>query len=257
MFNFISDLDKTLVYSHQIGHKCVEFDDERQITYMTKIAYNLFINLLNNSDFNFIPCTLRDYKQTTRISFIDTYKPKYIICDNGASIYVDGQRYTKWDEILKNKNIINKELVGKNIEIVKEYIEKNNIPLYQLKSNDDMFFVVIFDNETTAHTWHQQIRELVDEQLFDEIQGRKLYFIPKGLDKKIACEFLIDEFQLDQIITAGDSSVDINFTSVGDYILLPKHAVFIKPNSIRTKSSGIEAGEEIVKNIVKIICKAT
>lgn len=246
MINFISDLDKTLVYSKQIGSKCVEYIDNREITYMTQKAYDNFILLLNNKKFNFIPCTLRDYSQTTRIEFIKLYSPKYMICDNGASIYVENNRLEKYDKYLVTNNIINKKLIKENINKSLDYLYSNNICFRKIKSNDDNFFLIIFNDSKTAKYNYENIKNIISPGLVLKLQNKKLYIIPEKLDKQIACSYLINEFKLTNIITAGDSNVDDNFVKCGDYIILPKHATFKNSDAIITNHDGIFAGEDIV-----------
>lgn len=69
MITFISDLDHTLIYSKRNINidknyaTCVEYINDKSITYMTTSAYKKFSSLLKDDTFLFIPCTLRDYSQ--------------------------------------------------------------------------------------------------------------------------------------------------------------------------------------------------
>ena len=51
MFTFVSDLDHTLIYSHQKEGSCVEVLNGCGLTYMTPAAKQIFYRLLNQKDF--------------------------------------------------------------------------------------------------------------------------------------------------------------------------------------------------------------
>ena len=90
MVNLISDLDSTLIYSRQPNHKIIEYYEGRPITFMTQTAFDTLERLVANPNFQLIPCTLRSFEQTMRVEFLKKNMPKYMICDDGASIYING-----------------------------------------------------------------------------------------------------------------------------------------------------------------------
>ena len=76
---FFSDLDKTLVYSGYPDHVCVERCEDKEITYMTSRAVDLFNGLISLENMTFIPCTLRSYEQTYFSLYPDRFL--YVIMD--------------------------------------------------------------------------------------------------------------------------------------------------------------------------------
>ncbi|MGL5766884.1 MAG: HAD family hydrolase, partial [Sarcina sp.] len=80
--------------------------------------------------------------------------------------------------------------------------------------------------------------------------GVKIFIIDKHIDKIFAVRYVIDNYKMKNIITAGDSSVDYNFTSIGKSIL-PKHASFKHKDSYITEKEGITSTEEILNLIEK------
>ena len=246
MISFVSDLDKTIIYSKNNTEKCVEYKEGKELTYMTLDAYNNFLEL--RKSINFIPCTLRDYEQTTRISFIKDNMPKFMICDNGASIYIDGRKNEEYNKYIK-ENIVDKKIVKEEIKKIKTIIKQNKIIVKRVRSNDNFFFLIIFYNSEYANQRFNIFKKSASDYFDLHLQGRKLYFMPKKLDKTIALKHLIDKYNLGYVITSGDSSVDENFVKLGDKIILPKHAVFKNENALLTQNNGIKAGEEIILNI--------
>lgn len=249
----ITDLDKTIVYSREYNHKCVERNDNgNPITFMTKNAYKLLTKLLKSGKFTIIPCTLRSFEQTKRIEFTKDGTLPYMICDNGFSIYHNGKLDEGWDKIVNV--LINTEAVYNLYLQFNKIIDDNNIPIYRLKSNRNGFISIIFHDETDAIEYKNQLLSVVDIKRYRiEDQGKKIYIVPKKLNKYIAVEYLLSKIEEENeneiVVTSGDSLVDKKFTTLGDYRILPKHATFRHNNAIVTKNEGIYAGEEILNDI--------
>lgn len=247
----ISDLDKTLVYSREGEHACVEYKGDKPITYMTPKARDIMNTLLQNEDFHFVPCTLRSIEQTMRIDFIRNHIPNFIICDNGASIYKNGKVDVEWDAMIAK--IINKQDVVILYNKIQQYINQNQIPIYMVKTNRDAFISVIFYDKENAKIYIDSILQFVDKSCYNIFkQGKKTYIVPVGLNKDIAVKFLKEHYHIHNIITSGDSSVDDKFVELGDYQILPQHAIFRSSRAIITKDSGITGGEELLEIVEKI-----
>ena len=202
--------------------------------------------LLANPKFTLIPCTLRSFEQTNRIEFITHKQTPILVCDNGYSIYKKGVLDKEWDDRMKTllDNYPNTEIYF----LLKEYIERNNLPIQQLKTNRGVFYTLIFHTVNEAACYASCIEALVPTEIYTfMLQGRKLYIIPKFLDKSLALHYLKKKFPLERVITAGDSRVDERLVRAGDIGVLPKHSSLNIPSAYRTKSSGILAGEELLE----------
>lgn len=86
-----------------------------------------------------------------------------------------------------------------------------------------------------------------------DLQDRKLYIIPKKLNKAIAMQYLIKTYELKNIITSGDGKVDKDFTKLGQKILLPKAAQFHHLGETRMIYDGILGGEEIIDQLLTLL----
>lgn len=243
---FFTDLDKTIVYSRESNHVCVEYKGDEEITYMTLNAKNLLNKLLCKENITIIPCTLRSFEQTSRIEFISNTLTPFLICDNGFSIYNKGNLDESWDSYMQSqlKAYPNNE----TFDTINQFVKDNNIPIRQIKSNRNAFFTIIFQCKSDAELYANKVIEQVDPTLYKfELQGRKLYIIPLFLDKVLALNYLKREFSHDVILTAGDSKVDENFIKEGDIMILPNHSELNIMGARRTNSIGINAGEEILE----------
>lgn len=242
---FFSDLDKTLVYSGYPDQVCVERSEDKEITYMTSRAIDVFNDLISLENFVFIPCTLRSYEQTIRIDILKSLSRQTFICDNGFSIYVNGYLDKEWDECvqLQLSAYPNKELYQRLLA----YYLQNSSEITRVKSNRDAFYTLIFTDGIVADKHYTTIRNFVYKSMYRlELQGRKLYVIPQFLDKSIAVKYLLSQCKNDLVITSGDSRVDELFIREGQLRILPNHASIDIENSSRTSNSGIIAGEEIL-----------
>ncbi len=253
---FITDLDKTIIYSKYKDKVCIEYKDGEEITYMTPHAKEILYRLLSHRDFMLIPCTLRSFEQTSRIMFVSNEHTPVLICDNGFSVYHKGVLDLSWDTLM------NKELsIYPNVEVyhkVKEYIIRNKISIKKIKSNRDAFYTVIFNDEETAKINSTFIIASIESNLYKfDLQGRKLYIIPKFLDKVLALRYIKSQYPNEFIVTAGDSSVDEAFVREGDIQLLPKHTSLNIPTAIITESMYINAGENIIETVATIFYKSS
>jgi hydroxymethylpyrimidine pyrophosphatase-like HAD family hydrolase len=251
MILFISDIDKTLLYSNCPGNVCVEYSEDRPVTYMTATAVATFNQIISSGRLLFIPCTLRSYEQTSRIGVFNKIKERIFICDNGFSVYEDGQLDKSWDDEMQErlKHYPNAPTLTK----IRECVESNHLNVCKIKSNRDAFYTLIFTCADEASYGMQLLSACMNNDPYRlELQGRKLYVIPDFLDKSLAVEYIINKFTPECIITSGDSSVDQKFVCLGDVKIIPSHSTINIDGALITKSAGINAGEEILATVSEI-----
>lgn len=242
----VSDLDNTLIYSHQLSGVCVERLGERPITFMTERAVELLHLLLQKDNFCLVPCTLRSYEQTMRIDFVKEGLTPFLICDNGYSFYRNGKLDLNWDE--KMKRLIDTSANLILYQQILDIIRLQNIPVKLVKSNRDAFYTIVFpDIETATHYATIILSALKLIGYKSTRQGRKLYIIPQFLDKSLAVAYLRNLYLGKLLVTAGDSDVDIQFVKQGDILFIPRHSSIVVDGARTTDNSGIMAGEEILQ----------
>ena len=251
MILFFSDLDSTLIYSGYPEHTCVEYNEAKEVTYMTAQGINFLKDLLVRKDFVFIPCTLRSYEQTARIGFLKNGNVPIIICDNGFSIYENGILDKTWDNLMKeNLATYPTDEIKSDIEIL---VSSNNM-CCKIKNNRNAFFTLIFENAESANMHYVTIAKVLKRHKYKlELQGRKIYIIPDFLDKVLAVKYLCKKFNPSLVITAGDSSVDKSFVEEGNQRIIPSHSSLNIRNTIITKKTGISAGEEILDIVMSLL----
>ena len=249
---FITDLDRTIIHSKNKGYRCVEMMGEREITYMTDESYNKLQELLKNNSFIFIPCTMRNIKQTLRVDFIREYNPQIIICTNGAQIYINGQLDKEWDK--KIKSLCDYERLNDNIKYLSELKEnhKEDIKVLEVRNIEDFYITIKCEDSIEAEKFYEIIKDNFDEELIVLRIDAKIFIIHKEIDKVHAVDYIIDKFNIKRLITAGDSEVDEQFTKRGISIL-PKHSSFKHEKSIITEKNNIKSTEDILEIICSIV----
>ncbi|MEN8077859.1 HAD family hydrolase [Clostridioides difficile] len=249
---FITDLDRTIIHSKNKGYRCVEMMGEREITYMTDESYNKLQELLKNNSFIFIPCTMRNIKQTLRVDFIREYNPQIIICTNGAQIYINGQLDKEWDK--KIKSLCDYERLNDNIKYLLELKEnhKEDIKVLEVRNIEDFYITIKCEDSIEAEKFYEIIKDNFDEELIVLRIDAKIFIIHNEIDKVHAVDYVIDKFNIKRLITAGDSAVDEQFTKRGISIL-PKHSSFKHEKSIITEKNNIKSTEDILEIICSIV----
>lgn len=241
---FITDLDRTIIHSKNPGYTCVEKYNDREITFMTEKSLIGLKELLSKEDFVFIPCTMRKFHQTMRIDFIGEYKPKYMICENGAQLFIDGELDKEWEAHMRT--IVEAKEIRDGIK----KIENLKLNVKDILNIDDFYIAISFHNEEDAKESFTSIKDLFEYPYETIIVGRKMFVIHDKIDKIYAVEYLVNKVGIERFITSGDSEADKKFTSLGISIL-PKHSSFRHSHSCVTEESGIESTDEIIDFVSK------
>jgi len=258
-----SDLDRTLIYSsralEQFGRpqeavlKPVESRQDQWTAYMTNTAFFSLQKLLERS--MFIPITTRTTEQFNRITLFKGDIPlPYAITANGAVILKDGKPLDEWQDYIlhsiKNETSSQEEL---HFNLQSKGIRLTG----QLKNAGSLFFYYILDALPSV-TDRERIQAVA--AVFGwviSLQGRKLYFIPKCINKGAALEFICKRAGLRAIAGAGDSILDWDFLKSCYNRFVPKHGelhgVSENKGLTVTKQSGILAGEEIIRQFLKLL----
>lgn len=270
-FIFASDLDQTLIYSSRfledftIEEKeeidLVEVLDGREISFMSKISKKQIKSLMSKGFF--VPVTTRTMAQFDRIKFFsEECKLKYAITSNGGNILINGKISEEWQNIIAEK-LTNNSING---EIVLEEFNKIRTDIWakECKLADELFYYTIIDRVNLP----KEALEVFDIWLENNgwnmsIQGRKLYLVPKCVDKWEAVKYIASLENIDYSICAGDSKLDFNMVANSTKGIIPSHGKEIvelvenkkeKYGNIHiTESSGILAANEILNKVCGLV----
>lgn len=252
----ISDLDKTLIFSDREkilrqseDNICVEYKENKPLSYMSKKAKSILYNLLKNEEFMFIPCTMRSIEQSSRIEFINKDISKYMICYNGCELYIDG--------ILNEEYLtyMNKYLEK---ELIKQFVEKYTLeyPDLRVLSFKDYYLEIKATTSEEKDIIVEKLKKELDLTKFKIISvTKKIYIMPININKLIAVRYLEENYISGTLYGMGDSIVDEDFVNYCDYSYAPKHSEFRTKgiNGYMSKYEKIEGGQDILIQLEKDI----
>jgi hypothetical protein len=222
---FASDLDRTLIYSERflpgyIG-KVEAVEQGKYISFMTEKSVELITGLF--TQLIFVPCTTRTIEQYRRIRFFNRqYIPKFAVVSNGGNIIVDGVVHEGYRNNIAQK-LSDNCLAGS--QLLKEFEELASGEWSgRLVSADGLFYYCIIDR---AKAPLEQIDAFADWALDQNwevsLQGRKLYLVPRLVNKWSAVE-KIKELTGEQVVfAAGDSLLDLSMIENANQAIYPAH----------------------------------
>lgn len=253
---FLSDLDRTLIFSNKFLQKgvtpvLVESKGEKPISYMTKEAFTLLEQVRNEC--LFIPVSTRSYETMTRIGFIQENMPEWMVCDNGAHIYHNGERLIEWEEHIQGKRNALKT-TPKEVEQTIRYLFEDK-GLKAIFNLEDLYLMVKFE-EMTGEV--RQSLEILNISLRKkgyriDINSRKAYLLPDYIRKEDAVRFLIEKQGWNFTLSAGDSYMDKDMLRETTYAVAPKHKSFPDDFMHVTERKGMKAGEEILHYVQHLL----
>lgn len=263
---FASDLDQTLIYSPKsfrlvagqavIEVSPIEMYEGRQISFMAERAIGKLQKIAANSVF--VPTTTRTIEQYKRISlFHEKIIPRHSVVSNGGNILINGavdgdwQRKIKFD--LKQRCLSLEDMLVSFTELHHESWANS------IRMADGLFYYCVVEREEVP------LKELADFSSWAEgqnwkvsLQGRKLYLVPKVVNKWTAVAYLREMLQEKTVAAAGDSLLDLCMLEQADYAIAPCHGELweryssgqLEMNNVKfTKQAGIVAADDILDEV--------
>lgn len=253
MILFASDLDNTLIFSYKKVTKeaiCVEYLDEKPLSYMTTWAYSTLQNIEKQTIF--VPITTRSLKQYNRIRLLEDKVPNYALVSNGGILLVDGEIDNTWYEESKRQIALTLPELYKAMEILKT---DQNVTL-EPRFVDDLF---VFTKTSDTNATVKLLSETLDlAKVTIDLNEQKLYVLPKMLNKGVALERLKKKIESDLVISSGDSYFDVPMLMTADISIIPKEnkiQEFLSshPNIIVAKEEGMGFSDEILRIVTLYI----
>ena len=207
---FACDLDNTLLVSHryrQTGDICVEINQGKEQSFMTKRAIALLRQVIRKVDF--VPVTTRSIEQYQRIRWPEGCEPELAVTTNGAVLLRQGGIDEDWVRQVRPKIDVWREemqLQHEKWSLSKDFIRCRIV--------DDSYLFLYCDEDINVRACADACR--MQSQLEVAYQGRKIYLLPPGLGKGDAVVLLKERLQSCYVCAAGDSTMDVSMLKVAD-----------------------------------------
>lgn len=254
-----SDLDRSIIYSNKFldtktQYKNIEIYNGKQISYISLDTLKLIKKIQERG--MFIPTTTRTKEQFSRIRFCENKICfPWAITSNGGVILKDNKVLESWQK--KIKDIVKK---SEDIESMVEKFENYKyLPgIKSFKIAEDLFFYIVVDYfEFNIDMIEEYIKDLDSNNWKMYISGRKIYFLPKGINKENAINHVVNEMGISDFFAIGDSSMDYGMLKSADTGYILKHGELLNQNQdidisglkVSAKE-GMKATEEILFEIL-------
>lgn len=262
---FASDLDRTLIFSESFLNELQDkvYETRGKIVEETKRGYgmiyepmDIFLEYMNNSSLVFIPCTARTKEQYKRLNL--RVKPKYAIVENGCMILDSyGEPVPEYDKFIRNSLGIRLEeetqYMLNEVEIVLNHYNMEGLAKVEQVKNSYVLVQPIYKNIgdlieiLDILNKHFQNLNLSDYSIC--VDKWKIYITHSEISKATALKWIADKIWEQNIIAAGDTSMDEEMLNMAEYAIIPAHATLSR-KSIRSKKIEISSGMEGTKQMI-------
>ena len=254
-----SDLDRTLIYSansmalggsdHQAPRMVVaEVYDAAPLSFMTRAAEDMLEEIVERSVF--VPVTTRTRAQFSRVR-LPGFGRGYAVTTNGAVLLHDGEPDADWSRHIQRS-------LGSACAPLSEVLEHltgstADPAILRVRTAEDFFAYSIVDRQALRPDYLVELEAwCADRGWTTSLQGRKLYCVPAPITKEAAVAEVRRRSGAGLLVAAGDSRLDAGFLELADIAIRPAHGElesdgFSRPNLRVTSTSGIQAGEEILR----------
>lgn len=213
---FFCDLDHTLLYSRRVplpaGSRVVETLSGAPQSFMTERTYKFF---RTQAMVRLVPTTTRSPEQYRRLGVLGGELPisHALIC-NGGVLLQNGREDMAWRE--ETLTLLAPVLGG--LEEARRTVERL-APHAVIHDVESLFFYLRCDEP--RHLALRIRRALPSGGVQVLHDSRKLYCLPRGLDKGTAVSRFKKRFRVEESLAAGDSEFDVPMLNAVDTALFP------------------------------------
>ena len=212
---FACDLDNTLIHSWKYrkdGDICVEWIDGKEQGYMSERVCDMLRHVIEKVDF--VPVTTRSVAQYQRIVWPQGCAPQSAITTHGAKLLTHGNIDPEWEkETAKTTDAV----IGVLESIVSDLDRTEQFLRCRMVDHSYAFVYCKETRESAELAGSYPIHDL----LYRISSGKKVYFIPKGIDKGTAVRRYAQNKDYRSIICAGDSDMDLSMLVTADIAFVP------------------------------------
>lgn len=212
------DLDNTLIHSHRSrreGDVCVEWFQGREQSFLDPAARALLPRVLRK--LRLVPVTTRSVEQYRRIQWPEGCVPDLALAANGAVLLRSGEPDPGWhgtDCVLPWREELERLLAL--------LLDEGGHRACRMV--DGAYLFAAYEEEDAA------LRCARDHPtgLVTAVSGRKVYFLPPGVDKGQALRRLRALLGGLRVLAAGDSGLDLPMLNAAGLALVPEERLAVQ-----------------------------
>lgn len=258
---FASDLDQTLIFSkRRIEHlpeeerMIIEYKDGLPLSYMSRNSQRLLKEIAEKT--TFIQITTRIMDQYSRINLgIFNKEIPYAIISNGGRVLINGIDDPNWTDYISES--LKNECVN-FIDVNRFFKEKYAGDwVHSIRIAEELFIYCIVDPDKIPIERMKEFGLWLNDHNWElSLQGRKIYFIPRALQKSKALTYISDKLNKKLFAGAGDSFLDLSFLEIVENPIVPRHGELYEKHSHLlknmqvTKEIGINATDELLAYVL-------
>ena len=210
---FFSDLDNTLIYSHNRkidGEKvAAEYLNGREQSYMTRKTYDFLVQAYW---LNIVPVTTRTEAQYRRINCIDAFNIRYAVICNGGKLLIDGTEDKNWTEETLRLTEGQIDELEEATRLLEKLCGKSEIH----RPEAYMSYVGAEEPQRLCDELRKMIK---GENVRAEYDRRKVYLFASAVNKGSAVRRFRRIMNVGKTVAAGDDIMDIPMLNEVDYAL--------------------------------------
>lgn len=216
MITLFLDIDNTLIFSHRhdisAPKRTAELMNGSIQSYITEYTYTF---LSKQKDLQIVPVTTRTLEQYRRIeNLLKEIGCVFSLVCNGAVLLNNGEVDSNWLNESIRLSIHERRTLPEATQWLMQQCGSNAV-----HSASDLFvYARVEDPERIVSKMRQNIDFRCMEILCD---SRKVYCIPKSLNKGRAIQRFMEQKVVSFSVAAGDSEFDIPMLNLGDVAILP------------------------------------
>ncbi|MBJ7469905.1 MAG: hypothetical protein JHD16_01320 [Solirubrobacteraceae bacterium] len=258
-----SDLDRTLVHSSarmapdEVDSPVIEIYKGRGITVTRQATLDALAALHETG--GFIPVTTRSKEQVARIEPIWAMaQTGWLVCTNGATILRHGKVDAAWEAQIDQLCADSAPLAQAHAAFTAEFGTPETVdwmPL--LRDCDGVFLYCTLKLDLSPRDLESRANQLFAPLGWRAIlHGRKLYALPNGVCKGRAAQYLRERLEIDELMAAGDSELDVELLLAAEHRWCPIDAELVEhgavpPRTRLTQLGHVGAGEEIALDALR------
>jgi hypothetical protein len=226
----------------------VDTDGRRTYAYMTDTAVRRWTDLVAAGAV--VPATTRSVEQYLRLR-LPGPPPRYAVVCNGARILVDGLSDPAWEKAVRRR--LADEAVGFDAvwERAGRWRAEHGFAAVRAVEDFFVYITVTARDERFVAAAREAGRWSRERGWRASLQGRKLYLLPRSLDKAPAVTEMAARLGATRLIAGGDSLLDERMLRTADAAIRPAHGElhvtgFAAPHCRTTAGRGADAGDEIL-----------